>query len=80
MKGSFDLINGVMYMGDSKVDNPAFKVADIGIGVLHGESPSELDCDHYVKFEDVAGLLHHLLENNLVFGATFPEIERRWTK
>jgi len=77
LKGSFDLINGVMYMGDSKVDNPAFKVADIGIGVLHGESPSELDCDYYVRFEDVASLLQHLLENNLVFSATFPEIERR---
>jgi len=77
LRGSFGLKSGVMYMGDSKVDNPAFKVADIGIGVLHGESPSELDCDYYVRFEDVANLFQHLLENNLVFGATFPEIERR---
>ena len=77
LKGSFGLKSGVMYMGDSKVDNPAFKVADIGIGVLYGESPSELDCDYYVKLEDVTNLLQHLLENNLVFSPTFPEIEKR---
>jgi HAD superfamily hydrolase (TIGR01484 family) len=70
-------VRGVMYMGDSKVDNPAFKVADIGVGVLHGESAGDLTCDYHVRFEDVASFLQHLVENNLVFDKDFPEITRR---
>ncbi len=66
-----------MYMGDSKVDNLAFEVADIGIGVLHEESAADLECDYYIKFEDVASLLRRLMENNLVFYKDFPEITPR---
>ena len=74
LKQNFSLQSGVLYMGDSKVDNPAFKVADIGIGVLHEESAGDLDCDYYVKFDDVASLLQRIIENNLVFYKDFPEI------
>ncbi len=74
LKRNLGVQDGVMYMGDSKVDNPAFRVADIGIGVLHEESAGDLDCDYYVKFEDVASLLQHLAENSLVFSQDFPEI------
>ncbi len=74
LKRSFGLQNGVMYMGDSKVDNPAFRVANIGIGVLHEESAGDLDCDYYVKFKDVASLLQRIIENNLVFYEDLTEI------
>src|SRR3972149_454136 len=74
LKRNLGVKSGVMYMGDSKVDNPAFKVADIGIGVLHEESARDLTCNYYVKFEDVARFFQHLLENNLVFDKDFPEI------
>lgn len=74
LKQCFGLQSGVIYMGDAKVDNPAFRVADIGIGVLHEESAGELSCDCYVKFEDVASLLQRLIENDLVFYEAFPEI------
>ena len=74
LKRDFGLQHGVMYLGDSKVDNPAFKVADISIGVRHGESSADLLCDYYVKFEDVSSLLQRLVVNNLVFNKDFPEI------
>jgi HAD superfamily hydrolase (TIGR01484 family) len=77
LKRNFNLRSGVMYIGDSKVDNPAFEVADIGIGVLHKESKTDLNCDYYIKFEDVAGLLRRLIENNLVFYRDFPGITSR---
>jgi len=77
LKRNFDLRSGVMYMGDSKIDNPAFEAADIGIGVLHRESKADLDCDYYVEFEDVAGFLRRLIENNLVFSRNFPGIASR---
>ncbi|MDD5287587.1 MAG: HAD hydrolase family protein [Dehalococcoidales bacterium] len=66
--------NGMVYMGDSKIDNPAFRVADVGIGVLHEESILRLECDYYLKFENVAKFFGHLLEENLIFNNNFPEI------
>jgi hypothetical protein len=51
-------------MGDSGVDNAAFEVADVAVGVLHEETPPNLFCDFFVKFEDVAAFLRELLENN----------------
>ena len=74
LKRRLGIRNGVIYLGDSKVDNPAFRVANVGIGVLHKESLTGLDCDYHVKFEDVAKFLRHLLEENLVFHKNFPEI------
>lgn len=74
LKRHFGLQSGLMYLGDSKVDNPAFQVADIGIGVLHEESAADLECDYYVRFEDVGSLLRRLMENNLVFYDDSPEI------
>ncbi|MBI2980402.1 MAG: HAD-IIB family hydrolase [Chloroflexi bacterium] len=77
LKRNLGVQDGVMYMGDSKVDNPAFKVADIGIGVLHGESAAKLVCDYYIKFENVVSFLQRLAENSLVFSQDFPEITLR---
>jgi HAD superfamily hydrolase (TIGR01484 family) len=74
MKKHLGLTKGIMYFGDSKVDNPAFNTAEISVGVLHEETHANLTCDYYVKFEDVAGLLHHLKANAMVFSRNFPEI------
>lgn len=74
LKQNFKLQGGVIYMGDSKVDNPAFKVADIGIGVLHKESAADLDCNYYIKFENMSRFLQRLKENDMVFYQNFPEI------
>jgi hydroxymethylpyrimidine pyrophosphatase-like HAD family hydrolase len=78
LKRHLKIQSGVMYLGDSKVDNPALKMADIGIGVLHEESLTlELECDYYVKFAGVTNLLQHLLENGMTFDERFPEIIKR---
>lgn len=77
LKRNFNLESGVMYLGDSKVDNPAFKTADISIGVRHEESAGDLDCDYYVQFGEVVGLLRGIMGNNLVFDRRSPEITVR---
>ena len=69
------LKKGILYMGDSEVDNPAFVVADVGIGVVHGENCGQgLVCDYFVRFEDVSAFLRRLLENRLFFESDFPMI------
>jgi len=68
--------NGVLYMGDSKTDNSAFKAASVGLGVVHEEtSIQSLESDYLLKFENVPYFLHTLFLNDLVFSPDFPMIK-----
>jgi len=68
--------NGVLYLGDSKTDNPAFRASNISLGVVHDESPIwALDCDYLVKFASVPDFLHALVINDLKFTPDFPMIK-----
>jgi len=67
---------GVLYLGDSEMDNSAFKASSVSVGVIHDETPLEtLYCDYLVKFGYVADFLNALLANNLLFSSDFPMIE-----
>jgi trehalose-phosphatase len=72
LKRKLGLHDGVLYMGDSLVDNAAFEVADIAVGVLHKETPPNLLCDFHVKFEEVASFLRALLDNNFCIDLKSP--------
>jgi len=70
-------VNGpIMYLGDSELDNPAFNLADISIGVLHEETPPKLDCEFSVQFSDVGAFFQELWRNNLTFDSKFQWILR----
>jgi HAD superfamily hydrolase (TIGR01484 family) len=77
LKQKIGLQDGVLYMGDSTVDNSAFEMADFAVGVIHAETPDDLSCDYFVKFEDVAVFLNSLLENSLCFNPEFPMVIHR---
>ncbi len=67
---------GILYMGDSKTDNPAFRGANLSVGVIHDETLIQsLESDYLVKFEDVPYFLHTLLMNDLKFSPDFPMIK-----
>ena len=74
LKRKLGLSDGILYMGDSMVDNTAFEAADIAIGVLHEETRDNLICDYFVKFEDVATFLQVLLKNAFHFAPNLPII------
>jgi len=74
LKQSLGLCSGILYMGDSSVDNPAFEAANIAVGVIHEETPENLVCEHYVKFEDITAFLNDLLENRFRFNPKSPMI------
>jgi len=66
---------GILYMGDSKTDNPAFRAASISLGVMHDETQLQtLESEYLVKFDDVPNFLHTLLLNDLMFSPDFPMI------
>ena len=74
LKSSLKIFGGVLYMGDSVADNPAFKEADISIGVVEDRKPADLDCRYWIKFEEVAFFLKALNANHLTFSPDLPGI------
>jgi hypothetical protein len=64
-------------MGDSSVDNAAFEAADIAVGVIHEETPDNLVCEYYVKFEDVTTFLQGLLKYRFRFSPKLSMILHR---
>jgi HAD superfamily hydrolase (TIGR01484 family) len=76
MANELGVKNGILYMGDSKTDNPAFRAASVSLGVVHDETlPQTLESEYFVKFEDVPYFLHALLLNDLMFSPDFPMIK-----
>lgn len=68
--------SGVLYLGDSQMDNSAFKSSNISVGVIHEETPVKaLDCDYLVKYEDVPDFLNMLIANRLQFSSDFPMLK-----
>jgi trehalose-phosphatase len=74
LKQKLGVLDSVMYMGDSATDNPAFELADIAVGVVQAETPKNLACDYFVRFEDLVGFFECLLENDFRFDSNFPMI------
>jgi len=67
---------GVLYLGDSEMDNPAFRVSSVSIGVISDDRPQKiLDCDYLLGFEYVPHFLNALLSNDLLFSSDFPMIK-----
>ncbi len=72
---------GILYMGDSETDNPAFRSSSISLGVVHDETAVEtLDCDYLVEFRRVPDFLNALLGNGLVFSPDFPMVKANLNK
>jgi trehalose-phosphatase len=68
--------SGVLYLGDSEMDNSAFEASSIGVGVMHDETCSEnLHCDYIIPFECVPDFLKMLIANDLEFRSDFPMIK-----
>jgi len=74
LKQKLGVLNNVMCMGDSGVDNPAFKLAEVTVGVVHAETPKNLTREYFVRFEDLADFLRCLLEKDFLFNPNFPMI------
>jgi HAD superfamily hydrolase (TIGR01484 family) len=68
MQGKQEQQQNILYLGDSENDNPAFKKADISIGV-HSDTRlrPKLDCKYNVCFDKLSAFLKGLLEKDLQF-------------
>ena len=77
MLGELSVKGEVLYLGDSEIDNPAFRVSSISVGVIQGKTPPKtLDCEYFVKFERVSDFLKALIDHNFEFSSDFPMVMR----
>jgi hydroxymethylpyrimidine pyrophosphatase-like HAD family hydrolase len=58
----------ILYLGDSENDNPAFRKADVSIGVKSDERLNpKLDCQYLINFSQLPKFLMNLLKNDFNF-------------
>ena len=58
----------ILYLGDSENDNPAFRKADLSIGVKSDERLNpKLDCQYLINFNQLPTFLMNLLKNDFNF-------------
>ena len=76
LRRALGLDSGVLFLGDSEADNPAFLASDAGLAVVHDETRLEsLAADYLVRFEEVNSFLRSLLANGLAFGSGLSGVE-----
>ncbi|HXT83068.1 MAG TPA: hypothetical protein VN704_01865 [Verrucomicrobiae bacterium] len=58
----------IIYLGDSENDKPAFKKADISIGINSDfRLKPSLRCKYHIEFEDLSFFLKNLKNNDFEF-------------
>jgi hydroxymethylpyrimidine pyrophosphatase-like HAD family hydrolase len=58
----------VLYLGDSENDNPAFRKADVSIGIRSDKRVNpKLDSKYIIQFSELAAFLEQLQNNEFIF-------------
>ena len=57
----------IMYLGDSEVDNPAFRLADVSVGVKHRRIMPPLQCKYRLEFLGLENFLSNLADADFDF-------------
>ncbi len=76
LKRLLEVEGAVMFVGDSPLDNSAFKEADLSVGVSHGQPLDELDCEFLVNHDMLEGFLSSLLKRGLDFTLTLRGVRK----
>lgn len=59
---------GILYLGDSENDNPAFRKAEISIGICSDPRiKPKLDCKYFLDYEQLSSFLKKLKDNDYLF-------------
>ena len=60
----------IMYLGDSEADDPAFRLAEVSVGVKHSRVMPELQCQYRIEFFELENLLTELIDADFYFKDT----------
>ena len=64
----------VLFLGDSTVDNGAFKEADFAICLDHGQSLLGIEADYVLSEVDLDGFLNSLVRSGMFFSSNLPGV------
>lgn len=57
----------VMYLGDSEVDDPAFRLADVSVGIKHRRVMPMLQCKYRLEFFELDNFIAKLIDADFDF-------------
>jgi hydroxymethylpyrimidine pyrophosphatase-like HAD family hydrolase len=61
-------VGGILYLGDSENDNPAFRKAAVSMGVISDKRLApKLDCQYSIEFNNLSNFLEHVVKADFVF-------------
>ena len=61
-------VGGVLYLGDSENDNPAFRKAAVSMGVISDKRLTpKLDCQYSIEFKNLSNFLGNIVKADFVF-------------
>jgi methionine salvage enolase-phosphatase E1 len=59
---------GILFLGDSENDNPAFRKAGISIGICSDPRLNpKLDCSYFLEYEQLSSFLMELRKSDYLF-------------
>jgi len=67
LKKGLAVEGSIMYLGDSEADDPAFRLADVSIGVKHRRVMPKLQCKYRIEFFEIENLLTELIDSDFNF-------------
>jgi HAD superfamily hydrolase (TIGR01484 family) len=67
LKKELGVDGSVMYLGDSEADDPAFRLAEVSIGVKHRRVMPKLECKYRIEFFELENLLTELIDSDFDF-------------
>ena len=68
LRKALALKGGVLFLGDSQMDNSAFEASDVSVAVVNLETRlNQLVADYSVRYDDASKFLEALLANRLIF-------------
>ena len=79
LRSELSVTGPVIYLGDSEADNPAFKVAEISIGINHHRRIPELQSQYILEFIELEGFMIKLLDADLEFNEEMVELNPNYS-
>lgn len=70
LRKEMNVTGPIMYLGDSEADDPAFRLADISIGIKHRRIVPELSCKYWLEFFELESFLSDLIASDFDFRET----------
>jgi len=67
LKQAMGITGPIVYLGDSEVDDPAFQIAEISVGVKHRRVMPKLQCKYRIEFFEMENFLSKLVDSDFDF-------------